>query len=88
MPIIEGLGWIAATFLPLYALPIHEPLNAFNDRFATAVDSGDSCWDRVGGVVGEYGDPSHYSLDPACNWRIETYETEGPVKQWRLVRDS
>ena len=87
MPIIEGIGWIAATFLPIHFLPIHGPIEHFNTNFATAVDSGDSCFDRVDGVVGEYGDPSHYTLDPACNWRIESYETEGPVRQWRLVRD-
>ena len=86
MPIIEGLGWIAATFLPFHMLPIQEPINDYNTNFAAAVDSGDSCWDRVDGTVNHYGSPSDYSLDLLCNYRLEHYTEEGTVKKWRLTR--
>ena len=87
MPIIEAIGWLALTFGSHSALPISPAIDKFNTEFARRVDAGKSCWDRVSGSEGHYGGPEEFSLDPLCNYRIESYETEDTVTRWRLIRD-
>jgi len=52
-------------------------LDVANQSWAIGVDSGDSCWDRIGGEPETYVTPHHFSLDPTCNYKIA---------DWRLVR--
>jgi len=86
MPIIEGIGWIATAMMGFHSLPVAAALNHYNDQFAIAVDSGDSCWDRVSGTEGVYGGPHEFTLDAVCNYRIQHYTEEGTVSRWRLIR--
>ena len=89
MEIMTGLGWIATVFLPAVSPVgdmITEKTSQFNVEFAKAVDSGDSCWDRVGGTVGTYGKPGDYSLDLICNYRLKQVTKEGTYKEWILER--
>jgi len=87
MPILEVIGWAALTFTPLQFVGVGPMINEVNDKFAQGVDSGESCWDRVGGAVEEYGKPSNYSLDLICNWRLKSSTTTKEVTSWELVRD-
>jgi len=89
MEIMTGLGWIASVFLPAMSPVggmITEKTSQFNSEFAQSVDSGDSCWNRVGGTVGTYGKPSDYSLDLICNYRLKQVTKEGTYKEWVLER--
>lgn len=88
MGIVEGIGWIAMAWASHTVLPVSDMVDRYNDRFAARVDAGKSCWDRVSGEVGVYGGPHEFTLDAACNYRIETYEEQGTVKKWRLIRGS
>ena len=87
MPIIEGIGWIAAAWLSYTAIPVSNTIDQYNHEFAQHVDAGDSCWDRVDGTVGEYGKPENYTLDATCNWTLESYTEEDTVTKWRLIRE-
>ena len=86
MGIMEAIGWVAITWGGTTALPVADAINEYNTNFATTVDSGDSCFDRVDGVVGTYGGPNDYELDLLCNYRLQSYEVEEPVTKWRLIR--
>ena len=86
MPIIEALGWLAVTILPFNLANLSHPVDEYNTNFAATVDSGHSCFDRVGGEVGTYGGPGDYSLDLLCNYRLQSYQMEGPITKWRLIR--
>ena len=89
MEIMTGLGWIATVLLPAVS-PVGEMItektNKFNVEFAKYVDSGDSCWDRIGGTVGTYGKPGDYSLDLICNYRLKQVTKEGTYREWVLER--
>ena len=76
------LGWLAAAYMGSLALPAAQ-LTKFNHDFAKSVDAGDSCWDRISGTPGTYGQPSDYSLDLVCNYRLK--EVEGTT--WSITRD-
>jgi len=86
MPIIEAVGWIALSWASHTAIPVSAAVDAWNNRFVHRVDAGRSCWDRIGGTVGEYGSPENYTLDLACNYRLESYTEEDTVTKWRLIR--
>ena len=89
MEIMTGLGWIASVFIPAMSPVgdmITEKTSKFNIEFAKSVDSGDSCFDRIGGTVGTYGKPSDYSLDLICNYRLRQVTKEGTYKEWHLER--
>ena len=86
MPIIEALGWIAATWMGFTALPVANSLNDYNNHFAMEVDRGSSCFSRVSGIEGHYGGPEEFELDALCNYRLQTYEVEDTVTKWRLIR--
>ncbi len=79
------MGYILAILIS--GVMSYAPLNNFNNKFAQGVDAGNSCWNRVGGAVGEYGQPSDYSLDLICNWRLKSSTTTQEVTSWELVRD-
>ena len=69
MELITGIGWAAAFFFPALTpagVWVAENTDAINEKFVERVDSGYSCWTRVGGDVGVYGHPGNYSLDPVC----------------------
>ena len=86
---MTGLGWIASVMLPALSpvgTMITEETNEFNMEFAQSVDSGDSCFNRIGGEVGTYGKPSDYSLDLICNYRLKHVTKEGTYKEWILER--
>ena len=87
MPILEAIGWAALTFTPLQVVGAGPMIDEVNNKFAQDVDAGHSCWNRVGGTVGEYGQPSDYSLDLICNWRLKKSTTTQEVTSWELVRD-
>lgn len=89
MPIMEAIGWFVITFAPLSMSGVGPAIDRANEGFTMQVDTGNSCWDRVGGEVGTYGKPSDYSLDLMCNWRIKKYEKVEEVKTtgWELVRE-
>lgn len=87
MPILEAIAWAALTFTPLQVVGAGPMIDEVNDKFAQGVDAGKSCWDRVGGTVGEYGKPSNYSLDLICNWRLKKSKEMKEVNSWELVRD-
>ena len=78
---ITFLGWLAAAYMGTLALPAAQ-LTKFNHDFSVGVDAGDSCWDRVSGTPGTYGQPSDYTLDLACNYRL--VKEQGTV--YRLKR--
>ena len=82
---IVFLGWLYAATLSSMAIP-GDRLDALNDAFARGVDSHKSCWDRVSGTVGEYGNPHDYSLDLLCNYRLRKVTKEGPYTSWILTR--
>jgi len=89
MEIMKGLGWIASVLLPAMSPVgdmITEKTSQFNVEFAKSVDAGESCFDRVGGTVGEYGKPSNYRLDLICNYRLKQVTKEGTYKEWVLER--
>ena len=89
MEIMTGIGWIAAVAFPLFTpvgTMITEETSKFNMEFAKSVDSGDSCFNRIGGEVGTYGKPSDYSLDLICNYRLRQVTKEGTYKEWHLER--
>ena len=86
MPIIEGIAWIAIAWASHTAIPVSAAVDVWNNRFSHRVDSGRSCWDRIDGTVGEYGSPENYTLDLACNYRLESYTEEDTVTKWRLIR--
>ena len=86
MPAIEFLGWLAAAYMGHTALPVADAINDYNNHFAMEVDRGDSCFNRVSGIEGHYGGPEEFDLDPMCNYRIQTYEVEGTITQWQLIR--
>jgi len=85
MPGMTFLGWLAAAYVGTLTIPA-QTLDDFNTRFANKVDSGHSCWDRVGGAEGTYSKPGDYSLDLACNYRLKRSVTTGEVVRWELVR--
>ena len=69
MELISGIGWLAAAFFPAITPAgawVAENTDAINEKFVERVDSGYSCWTRVGGDIGVYGHPGNYSLDPVC----------------------
>ena len=89
MEILTGIGWLASITFPLFTPVggmIEEKTTQFNVEFAKSVDSGDSCFNRVGGTVGTYGSPSDYSLDLTCNYRLKQVTKEGTYKEWILER--
>ena len=86
MPIMEGLGWIAAAALGFHGTPVADQVNKFNDHFAMQVDAGKSCFDRVSGEAGVYGGPGEFTMDLLCNWRLKKVATEGTVYNWILER--
>ena len=89
MEIMTGIGWIASVMLPALSpvgTMITDKTNEFNKAFAHSVDSGDSCFNRIGGEVGTYGKPSDYSLDLICNYRLKQVTKEGTYKEWVLER--
>ena len=89
MEIMTGLGWIASVMLPALSpvgTMITEETSKFNKAFVHSVDSGDSCFNRIGGTVGTYGKPSDYSLDLICNYRLSQVTKEGTYKEWVLER--
>ena len=72
------LTFIIAFFLGGFEIVMPgRSLDLANQQWAIGVDSGDSCWDRIGGQPGTYITPHHFSLDPTCNYKIA---------DWRLVR--
>ena len=88
MGIVEGIGWLALAFGSHNLLPVSKAIDVYNNHFAMKVDRGNSCWDRVSGIEGHYGGPEEFSLDLLCNYRLESYTEEGPVKKWRLYRSA
>jgi len=84
--LIEAVGYLAIAWGSHTALPFADMVDRHNKRFARRVDSGHSCWDRIGGSAGEYGKPEDYSLDLACNYRLVKTTEEGTVTRWRLIR--
>ena len=84
--LMEAIGWIAIAYGSHTALPLADAVDRYNNRFAHRVDAGRSCYNRIGGEVGSYGSPSDFDLDPACNYRLETYQVEDTVTKWRLIR--
>jgi len=86
MEIITGLGWLAAAYMGTLALP-GATLNSFNDEFAYKVDHNQSCFTRIGGVHGSYGQPSDYSLDLLCNYRLTSEMVTKDTKVWKLHRN-
>ena len=86
MPAIEFLGWLAAAYVGHTALPVADAINDYNNHFAMEVDRGASCFSRVSGIEGHYGGPGEFELDALCNYRLKTYEVEGTVTQWQLIR--
>ena len=85
MPGMTFLGWLAAAYMGTYAIPAAQ-LDKFNDDFAYRVDHNQSCWDRVGGVHGSYGNPEHYTLDLLCNYRLKQVSKEGTYETWEWTR--
>ena len=81
MSALTFMGWLALSYVGTLAIPAAQ-LDNFNTRFAAKVDAGDSCWDRVSGTPGTYGQPSDYTLDLACNYRL--VKEQGTV--YRLKR--
>ena len=75
------LGWLAAAYTGSLIIPAAQ-LTKFNHDFAVSVDAGDSCWDRVSGTPGIYGQPSDYSLDLVCNYKLK--KVEGTT--WSITR--
>ena len=89
MEIMTGLGWIVSVMLPALSpvgTMVTEETSKFNMEFVQSVDSGDSCFDRIGGTVGTYGKPSDYSLDLICNYRLRQVTKEGTYKEWHIER--
>ena len=84
--LIEAIGYLAIAYGSHTALPLANAVDRYNERFALRVDAGRSCFDRIGGEVGSYGSPGDFDLDPACNYRLETYQVEDTVTKWRLIR--
>ena len=85
MPVMTFIGWFTAAYVGTLALPA-EQLTKFNHDFSVNVDAGDSCWDRVSGTPGIYGQPSDYSLDLLCNYKLTHETVNKDVKVWRLSR--
>ena len=83
---ITFLGWLAMAYMGTLAIPAAQ-LTKFNHDFSVGVDAGDSCWDRVSGTPGMYGQPSDYSLDLLCNYRLKSEVVNKDVKVWKLTRD-
>ena len=86
MPGMTFIGWLAAAYIGTLALPAAQ-LTKMNHDFSVGVDAGDSCWDRVSGTPGIYGQPSDYSLDLLCNYRLKHETVSQDVKVWSLTRD-
>ena len=86
MGIVEGIGWIAMAAMGIHGTPVADAVNKYNDHFATKVDRGASCFDRIGGEVGEYGGPGNYSLDLVCNYRLKRRAVTETVYKWSLER--
>ncbi len=82
---ITFLGWLAMAYAGTLAIPAAQ-LDNFNTKFAAGVDSGDSCWDRVGGEPGTYGSFENYSLDLLCNWRLKKEVVTKDVTKYTLTR--
>ena len=78
------MGYVLAFLIS--AVAANQPLNTFNDQFAMDVDSGDSCWDRVGGEVGSYGKPSDFGMDALCNYRLKSKDVPSTSRKWYLER--
>lgn len=85
MSALTFMGWLALSYAGTLAIPAAQ-LTKFNNDFAASVDSGDSCWDRVGGTPGIYGSPENYSLDIVCNYKLTHETVTQDVKVWRLSR--
>ena len=87
---LEFIGLVATAALSL-STPILSPavdaLENFNTKFAMRVDAGKSCFDRVSGTPGTYGNPHNYSLDPLCNYRLKYVTRDGEHKVLTLTRD-
>jgi len=66
------------------AMVVDDPINKFNEEFVAAVDSGDSCWNRVGGEPGTYITPHHFSLSPTCNYTLRRIP-DGMKQAYRWV---
>lgn len=66
MSILEGIGGLTLSLVMAIGSGVGDGINHYNDAFVERVDSGVSCWERVAGEVGEYGDPSHYNLKASC----------------------
>ena len=86
MTALTFMGWLALSYIGTIAIPAAQ-LTKFNHDFAVSVDAGDSCWDRVSGTPGRYGQPSDYSLDLLCNYRLKHETVSQDVKVWSLTRD-
>ena len=84
MPVIELLGWAAATYMAAHAG--HGPLEVFNEAFVRRVDSERSCWTRIAGEPGSYGVPTNFDLDPLCNWRLARVTETGEHTVWKIIR--
>ena len=63
---------------------VADEINEFNEEFVAAVDSGDSCWNRVGGAPGTYITPHHFSLSPTCNYTLRRIP-DGMKQAYRWV---
>jgi hypothetical protein len=50
-------------------------INQINSNWAsTYVDTGRSCFTRVGGEPLIYESPTDFSLDPLCNFRLSNFK--------------
>ena len=83
---LEFIGLVATAALSL-TTPAIDALEDFNTKFAIRVDLGKSCFDRVSGTPGSYGNPHNYSLDPLCNYRLKYVTRHGEYKVLTLTRD-
>jgi hypothetical protein len=67
--IAELAGAIFIAYLGAISYPFNTAMD-INTAFAQRVDAVQSCWYRIGGEVGSYGSPHHYSLDLLCRYRV------------------
>ena len=84
MVITEFVSAVAAAYIGVGLIP-GQVLDQVNTEFAKRVDSARSCFYRVAGEPGSYGNPHNYSLDLLCNYRLVKVIREGE-DTWEIIR--
>jgi hypothetical protein len=86
MLLTEFVGVVAGAYIAAGMVGF-QALDTLNTEFAKRVDAVQSCWYRIDGEPGSYGNPHNYSLDLLCNYRLSKVTKDG-CSTWSITRAS